>query len=435
MRVAALAAALVAAALLPGAPLGIGVTLVGVLVLAALAAGAPLDLGRGLFAALALAFACMPAVRDAGWVVTLDLVAAWLLATAAAGGPRVEAILAPLIRLREAPSLTPPVPARFAPATRGAILGVILVVAFGTLFVTADEAFAQLVGRLPRPEPDLVPQRLLVFALVLAAALGLALAAGRPLQERHFRVPKRLSPIEWGIALVLLDALFLAFVVVQLTVLFGGNDHVLRTAGLTYAEYARSGFWQLLTAAGLTLAVIGLAAAAAETPRRRDRNLLRVLLSALCLLTGVILLSCLRRLELYEDVFGSTRLRLAVEATAFWFAGLFALLLAAGAIGAVRERLAGIVLAGTAVALLAFSLANPDGIVAGRNVAHERETGRFDLAYTAGLSADAVPALARLPASLREDALEAAEANLAVDDPWSSLNLAREEARAILAAE
>ena len=38
------------------------------------------------------------------------------------------------------------------------------------------------------------------------------------------------------------------------------TSYVLRTAGLTYAEYARGGFWQLLVVTGLTLAVIAVAA-------------------------------------------------------------------------------------------------------------------------------------------------------------------------------
>ena len=54
-----------------------------------------------------------------------------------------------------------------------------------------------------------------------------------------------------------LDALFLAFVAVQATVLFGGHAHVLETEGLTYAEYARQGFWQLLWVSALTLLVLG----------------------------------------------------------------------------------------------------------------------------------------------------------------------------------
>ena len=65
------------------------------------------------------------------------------------------------------------------------------------------------------------------------------------------RALRRLSRAEWVIPLALLDALFLAFVIVQLAVLFGGHDRVLRTTGLTYAEYARSGFWQLLAVGGV----------------------------------------------------------------------------------------------------------------------------------------------------------------------------------------
>ena len=53
-----------------------------------------------------------------------------------------------------------------------------------------------------------------------------------------------------------LDALFVAFVAVQATVLFGGHAHVLETEGLTYAEYARQGFWQLLWVSALTLLVL-----------------------------------------------------------------------------------------------------------------------------------------------------------------------------------
>jgi hypothetical protein len=72
--------------------------------------------------------------------------------------------------------------------------------------------------------------------------------------------------LEWVLPLALLDALVAAFVLVQLTVLFGGSRHVLRRAGPTYAEYARSGFWQLLAVSALTLLVI--AGAMRWAPRR-----------------------------------------------------------------------------------------------------------------------------------------------------------------------
>ncbi len=169
-------------------------------------------------------------------------------------------------------------------------------------------------------------------------------------------------------------------------------------------------------------------------PRRAHRLLLRLLLGVLCGLTIVVLLSALRRLHLYEDAFGLTRLRLTAAAFALWLGGLFVLLVAAGLVRTLRRRLARIAPAGTAAAILAFSLANPDGMVAGRNVDHWRDTGRLDLAYLRGLSADAVPALAELPPSLRRPALAAAAARLGPDEPWSSYNLARERARAVLDA-
>jgi hypothetical protein len=433
MRVAALAAAVAAAALLPGEPLGVGVVLVAVLVAAAVAAAVERPtVDAVLFGAAALALACVPAIRDAGWVVALDLTAAWLLASVAVTGPTVAAVFAPLGRLRGAPALAPPLPAHVAPGIRGALLGGLLTLPFGALFWSADAAFAELFRGIPFPSLHGLPGRGVAFVLVLLGALGLALAARRPLRLRPSLPRRKLGVWEWAIPLALLDALFLAFVVVQLTVLFGGRDHVLRTAGLTYAEYARQGFWQLLAVGALTLAVVGAADVVAHVSRPRDALLIRVLLGILCALAIVVVLSALHRLRLYEDAFGLTRLRLLAEASAIWLGGLFALLIAAGAFAHVLRRLPRLVVAGTAAALLAFSLANPDGLIAKRNVEHWRETGELDIPYLQTLSADAVPALAELPPGVRSWVLEPLAVELAADEPWSSANLSRHRARQVL---
>jgi hypothetical protein len=434
MRAAALAAALVAAAALPGEPLGVGV-----LVVAALVAGAACIAARPgpqsvVLGTLALLLAAVPTVLDADWIVALDLTAAWLLACAAVGGLSPVASLGPVVRLRGAPALAPDMPSGLVPALRGALLGGFLVVPFGALFVEADVAFSELAQRIPLPTGGSLPGRAVAFLLVLAAAIGLALAARRPVNGRVPRPTRRLAPWEWGIALGLLVALFLAFVIVQLAVLFGGHEHVLETAGVTYAEYARQGFWQLLAAAGMTLLVVGAAVVFASTPRRAHRIALRLLLGALCALTIVVLASALNRLLLYEDAFGLTRSRLFAEAVAIWLGGLFALLVAAGVLRAVGRNLAQIAVVGTAVGLLAFSLANPDGLVAERNVERWRETGRIDLLYLQELSADAADTLAGLPPHLRREALAPLAARLETDEPWSSFNLSREQARDVLAA-
>ena len=434
MRWLALAAALTAAALLPGERLGLGVVLVAVLVCAAVAAARRPSPSALAFGALAVVLASFAAVLDAAWVVAVDLLAAWLTASVAVAGPRLAALPAPVARLGDAPSVAPRPPRGVAPAVRGALLGGFLVVPFAALFVAADAAFAELGGRIPSPALDSVPARVFVFGLVLFAALGLALAARRPPELATPRKWRRLAPVEWAIPLVLLVLLFVAFVVVQLAVLFGGHDHVLTTAGLTYAEYAREGFWELLAAAGLTLLVVGAAALVADTPGRAQRVLLRVLLGSLCVLTLVVVASALHRLGLYEDAFGLTRLRLGAEASALWLGGAFALVLVAGMSQRVRRRLPSLGVAGSAAALVAFSVANPDGLIARRNVEHWQQTGRIDLDYLSGLSADAVPELIGLPDPLRTRALEQLSEQLANHDPWSSANLGRSRARAALRA-
>ena len=178
--------------------------------------------------------------------------------------------------------------------------------------------------------------------------------------------------------------------------------------------------------------VVGLAARYAGHATRADRRVLRALLALLCALTGVVLVSALHRLGLYEDAFGLTRARLAAQAALVWLGGVFALVLLAGAIPAVRRHAREAAVLGTALALLGFSLANPDGIVASHDVARWNDEGRVDLGYLGGLSADAVPALLELDHPARDELLRAFRASLDADEPWSSANLSRHRARSLL---
>jgi Domain of unknown function (DUF4173) len=431
VRLLAVLAAVTAAASLPYAPPGIGFPLVALLVVAAVASACRRSLDAIVFGLLALALASLPALLDARWVVTVDLLAACLLATTAVAGPRVVAPLALFRALEGVGELVPAPPASSAPALRGLALGVCLLVPFGALFWTADAAFAEIAGAAPIPSAESLVGRLVVFGLVLFGALGLALAATRQLRDPALPRP-RLSVGEWAIPLALLDLLFLAFVVVQLTVLFGGHDHVLETAGLTYAEYARHGFWQLILAAALTLAVVGAAARLAVVRSPAERILLRTLLGSLCVLTLVVVASAVHRLHLYEDAFGLTRQRLAAETFSWGLGALFALVLLAGLVRAARRELPRLALAGAGVGLVAFSLSNPDGRVAQRNVERWQRTGNLDVAYLQGLSADAVPALAGLPDPLRARVLAPFEDRLSASEPLTSANYARHRARRLL---
>ncbi|MGH3647233.1 MAG: DUF4153 domain-containing protein, partial [Micromonosporaceae bacterium] len=400
-------------------------------------------------------------VRAAGWLYVLCVLTALGLSSyGLAAGRRwtsvlVGGFLAPIALLRGLPWLLrgirlPSRHSRGAGVKQGkptngtdalriaaVITGtMLLVLVFGSLFASADAAFGQLVDNLfanPVPE-ELVPRAFFGVA-VAGFALGAAFLARVPprLDRLGTRHPRPVRRWEWLVPLTALVVLFASFVAVQLTVLFGGHPHVLRTAGLTYAEYARQGFAQLVLVTLLTLGV--LAAVGRWAPRRTplDRALLRLVGGALCVLTLVIVASALYRLHLYQQAYGFTRLRLLVDAFELWLGGMFVLILAAGA------RLRGgwlpraVVATGVAM-LLGLTALNPDGFIADRNLARYQDTGKLDTYYLGYLSADAVPALDRLPEPQRSCALRPIVADLKRDEPWYAYNLSRERARDLLAA-
>ena len=115
-----------------------------------------------------------------------------------------------------------------------------------------------------------------------------------------------------------------------------------------------------------------------------------------------------------------------------WLGGLFVLVLGAGIVRPLRRHFAEVVLLGSAAALLALSLANPDRIIAARNIDRWRETGKLDVEYLGTLSADAAPAIADLPSPLPDVALSPLAERLEPAEPWFSYNFSRARARTML---
>ncbi|MEU7554448.1 DUF4173 domain-containing protein [Streptomyces sp. NPDC044571] len=444
----------VAAALLLGDGLGSGLLLAAVPAVVAAYAAARTARRTARPWTLAWAVGCLlllavPALRDAGWPSTLALLAAVLLGALALHGSRTwpGVLLSPLglvdatvlgarwawagLRARGSGVNRE----RWVPVAKAAAVAVVLLVLFGALFASADAAFADLLeGLTPEVSVGDGLVRFLLFLLGTLLALAAARTAAAPSRWDRIRVApgKPRSRIEWALPLVLLNLLFAGFNAVQLAVLFGGYDKVLESTGLTYAEYARQGFWQLLWATLLTLAVIALALRWAPHGGAGDRRFVRVVLGTLCALTLVVVASALRRMDLYVDAYGLTRLRVSVAAMELWLGLVIVLIMAAGVFGA--RWLPRAVAASAAGAVLVFGLMSPDGLVAEKNVARYQKAAKIDLAYFQSLSADAVPALDRLPEPHRSCALRGINDEMAKDRrlPWYAMSLGEYRARKIL---
>ncbi|WP_309227248.1 DUF4153 domain-containing protein [Micromonospora thermarum] len=400
---------------------------------------------RAGWAAAALALLAVLALRNAWWLVTFCVLGALgCAALAVIGGRGVRSILfslvaGPVAAIRGLPWVRAHFRSGADPGLVRRMVGsvaatVAALIVFGTLLASADGAFSVVLGAIV-PEVSIGTVFRWIFLATVGAFCVVAavwtLSAPPDLSSVDRPTRRSLGMVEWAPVITALTLLFAGFVAVQFTVLFGGQRHVLRTAGLSYAEYARSGFWQLVAVTLLTLAVLGGVARWARRESRAERIVLRVLLGALSALSVVIVISALSRMYTYQKVYSFTGERLFVMAFELLLGTVFLMILVAG----LRWKGGWIPRATVALAvvmLLGLAVLNPEDYAAGRNIARYQATGKIDAWYLRALSADATPALAKLPDPVRRCTLSWIADDLDEPDPWYAWNLGRVRARQAL---
>lgn len=392
-------------------------------------------------AVLCTALASTALLRDAEWIVILCLLAGGAIATMALTDAKnvpgfvVSAVSWPLAGLRGIPWLGRTT--RLLTGTghgiavvRTVLWSVLGLTIFAFLFMSADALFAEWFSGLV---PDFGSAEFAVQVFVAIAVGGIALAgtylALNPPEVDTVRwettpVAKR---FEWLVPVLVVDAVFVAFLVAQAAALFGGRDYFERTTGLTYAEYVHQGFGQLTVATVLTLFVVWAASRKASRATVTDRTWLRVALGLLCVMTLLVVASALHRMALYQEAYGFTQLRLLVDVFEGWLGLLVIATLAAG------WRLRGTwlprfgLLSG-AVLLLGVAAINPDAWIADHNLDRYETTGRVDWYFLSQLSDDAVPTL---ESRLGDESACALTGDRRDDGSWLEWNLGRSRAEAL----
>ena len=230
-----------------------------------------------------------------------------------------------------------------------------------------------------------------VIAAPFLFSLLYALGRPKPLAEKPEKARWTVDSVVPLIVLAGLDALYLFFAGVQSAALFGGEAYLARM-GISYAEYARSGFFQLVFVAFLNLGVV-LTLLRLSDRAGKGWRAVQVLATVLAALSGVILSSAAWRMTLYVLAYGLSFRR----ALTYWGMVMIALLLAAACVKVWRERF-GFFRFAAAAALagwLLLNYANVDRIVAEYNVNAYLGGGlaEVDLLYLSNLSYEALPAL------------------------------------------
>lgn len=340
------------------------------------------------------------------------------------------------------------------PILRGLLLALPVVFVLAALLASADAYFSQwLSGLLGFIQIERLPEYVfrLILIIVLAYCLfGSFLFAFLRSKQSGVRTKDLVAPfVGFTEALTVLTSvavLFAAFVAIQFRYFFGGVSNVLTPDGLTYAEYARRGFAELVLVALVTLVLfIGLSALTERKPaQQRYFSGLGV---ALFVLVAVILASAFQRLMLYEEAYGFTRMRTIPHVFMVWL-GLLLLALVVLEVTRRQKFFALTVFCAVVGFVATFPLLNLDAFIARSNVQREiaragQDAAAFDLRYLSELSADAAPALAAAfhraqsagEAQLAEQIAAAAWCNaLALDEyrplpDWQSWTTSRSQAR------
>ncbi|MFE6073597.1 DUF4153 domain-containing protein [Paenibacillus sp. NPDC057886] len=244
--------------------------------------------------------------------------------------------------------------------------------------------------------------------------------------------PLRLDPIIVGTMLLVINCVYVLFVLVQFSYLFGaGEGHL--PSDLSYAEYARSGFVELILVTGINFFILIIALQFTRSSAKIGSVVHQVLLFVLVGCSAIMLYSAFIRLNLYEQAYGYTYIRFLVHA----FMIFLALLLL---VAALRIRYTSIPLIRWYIVLslaayVAVNYVGMDNRIAELNIERYHQTGHIDASYLASLSTDAVPLLREFAqreySNLKGEMLER-QANFDLgeaDSSWPSFNVARHRAQ------
>lgn len=263
----------------------------------------------------------------------------------------------------------------------------------GAMLVSADMVFADMVGRffLQFKFPTKV------FGVIFMLCFGFFSSyCGVRYVEGHAAAvaPEEKKNAQPLIAIAFtapIALLYIVFSVIQIVYLFVGGMQL--PEGVTYAEYARKGFFQLLFVCAINLVLVLVI-----QKYFRENLMLKILLLVISGCTFVMTASSACRMVLYITAYQLTFLRVfvlvALAVIALLLVGIVAKILASG-FPLFRYGIAVV-----CVVYLAFSFSHVDYFIASYNLSHsvasERDgTERVDYGYLYKLSTDAAPAIER----------------------------------------
>jgi hypothetical protein len=289
------------------------------------------------------------------------------------------------------------------PVIRGIIIAVPIIAIFASLLASADVIFGQRLESLINWfNIKNLPELIFRFIYILVIGYGLAgviIHASTESKDEKLAaspIPPFLGYVEAAIVLGSVVALFASFVVVQFQYFFGGSTNI-HIDGYTYAEYARRGFGELVTVAFFALVMLLTLSSITKRETETQRQVFSGLGVALVLLLLVMLVSAFKRLGLYEEAYGFSRLRTYTHVFLIWIGLLLIVTIALEILRKDNLFTFAMLIASFGFAI-SLPILNVDAFIVNQNIRREAniqpgDSTELDAQYFTNLSDDAVPAL------------------------------------------
>ncbi len=242
---------------------------------------------------------------------------------------------------------------------------------------------------------------------------------------------RRWDPVIFITVTAAVDILYIFFVVIQFTYLFGRYG---LPEGLTYSEYARNGFSELVLVSLLNMGMLAVTLTYTRMMNGVGDKIFRLLNSIMICCTFVMLFSAYYRMSLYESAYGFTFLRIMTQAFMIFLFVLFVITMAR--VWNDRVPLLKPYIAAAVIAFTIINYINVDVVIAQKNIDRYHETGIIDVYYFNSLSSSVADELVELSndsnpeiASEAKKILESKKTRLLNKTKWQSFNLADHFAR------
>ncbi|MCL6570509.1 MAG: DUF4173 domain-containing protein [Bacillus sp. (in: Bacteria)] len=317
----------------------------------------------------------------------------------------------------------------------GIVIALPILLVVLNLLISADTQFERMIGGIPEwlqffDGEDII--RIIVTIIYTFSFFGFM----QILFKKQIKVIKEQSKIplfqiDAVIAitvLVLINVVYVLFTIVQFKYFFSGTLQ----EDLTFAEYARKGFFELLFVTLINLSITVFVITFVNQTTSVMRRLTQIMLTILVLASAVLLTSAFMRMGLYEKAYGFTFTRVLVHSFMIFLVVIFTYTLVK--IWIEKLSLFHFYFITSILYYTAITVINLDTIVVKQNIARYETSGKIDVFYLSKMSSTGVLGLIDLYEKdknipdLKTVLQERKNEALIEDTPWQSYNLKRAQA-------